>query len=314
MAEHRAQVEALTYGYGARRPVLRGVSLEVEAGEVVGLLGRNGSGKTTLLRLLAGLLRPTAGRVRVGSEDPPAVVLDRTPFVEALTAEENFRLALQLRGTARATSATAAGRWLEAFGLAADRARPVNEFSLGMRRRLALAEAFAAEVSLRMLDEPTLGLDPEGRERLAAELEAAAVGGAAAVVATNDAPFAGRVCDRVLLLHRGEIVAAGPPARLIADLDAPTLIELEVDPPPAGVAPDGLTVVTRDATGLTLAARDAAESMEATWSWLRRSGARLRALRIREPDLADVFAARTGERLGPSTPDGDARLAVEARR
>lgn len=303
MAEHRARAEDLAYRYRVERPVLQGVSFEVATGEVVGLLGRNGSGKSTLLRLLAGRLAPTSGRVSVsGSAGPPAVVLDRTPFLGALTAEHNLRVSLRLRGRRR-TELEDASRWLDVFGLGAERDRPVDEFSLGMRRRLGLAEAFAARSSLLLLDEPTLGLDPPGRERLAMELSAAASGGTAALVATNDAPFAARACDRVLLLHAGRIVAGGVPERLIAELDAPTLIELEAVPaPPASPPPDGLTIVARDPTRLTLAARDPAASLERLWPWLARSGARLRTLRIREPDLADVFAARTGARLEAPEP------------
>ena len=293
------RIEDLAFRYGDTH-VLRGVSFDVGAGDIVGLLGRNGSGKTTLLRLLARLLRPTSGEVTLAGEGRPAVVLDRTPFLEALTAEENLRLSLRLRGVAAADRETSAVRRLRAFGLADDRTRPVNEFSLGMRRRLALAEAFAAAPALLLLDEPTLGLDPEGRETLARELAAAAAGGTAGVLATNDARFAARACHRVLLLHGGSIVAAGAPAALVAGLAAPTLVELETDPaPPEAEPPPGLRVVARDAASLTLATSDAPVSIERLWPWLQRGAVRLRALRIREPDLSDVFAARTGERLEP---------------
>lgn len=300
MEERRARAEALTYAYPGARPVLRDVTFSVVGGESLGLLGRNGSGKTSLLRLLAGLLRPTAGEASVTGAARPAVVLDRTPFLETLTAEENLRLSLRLRGVAAEDREASAARWLRIFGLAADRARPVDELSLGMRRRLALAEAFAAAPPVLLLDEPTLGLDPEGRETLVRELRAAAAAGTAGIVATNDARFAARACDRVLLLHGGSIVAAGPPAALVAELAAPTLVELETEPaPPDAEPPPGLRVVARDAASLTLAVPDAAGSMESLWPWLQRRDVRLRALRIREPDLSDVFAARTGERLEP---------------
>ena len=274
------------------------VSFDAAPGEVVGLLGRNGSGKTTILRLLSGLLSPTSGRIHAAS--PSAVVLDRTAFQDSLSAAENLRVGLQLRGISRRDMAPAATKWLDAFGLSADADRPVGEYSLGMRRRLALAEAFAARPALVLLDEPTLGLDPEGRERLAEVLADATASGTAAIVATNDADFAARACRRVLLLNGGAIVARGVPADLIADLGAPTLIDIEATPaPPEGQPPGGLSVVARTASELTLSGADAASSVTAIVAWVERSGARLRALRIREPGLADVFQAHTGERLDP---------------
>ena len=273
----------------------------------MGLLGRNGSGKTTILRLLSGLLAPTSGRIHAAS--PSAVVLDRTAFQDSLSAAENLRVGLRLRGISRRDIPSAATEWLDVFGLSADADRPVGEYSLGMRRRLALAEAFAAGPELLLLDEPTLGLDPEGRERLADVLADATAAGAAAIVATNDADFAARACRRVLLLNGGCIVARGVPADLIADLGAPTVIEIEAVPaPPDGEPPAGLSEVARTASVLTLSGADAAGSVTAIVAWVERGGASLRALRIRVPDLADVFQAHTGERLDPvpATEEGTA--------
>ncbi|MGD8496508.1 MAG: ABC transporter ATP-binding protein [Gemmatimonadales bacterium] len=298
MTEPRAAATDLVFGYRAERPVLDRFSFASAPGDVLGLLGRNGSGKTTLLRLLAGLLEPTSGAVHV--ERPCAVVLDRTAFQDALSGAENLRIGLRLRGLSGPGVPESAREWLDTFGLAADADRPVEEYSLGMRRRLALAEAFAADPALLLLDEPTLGLDPEGREKLAAVLAGAAAAGAAALVATNDAAFAARACGRVLLLSDGRVVAGGSPAELIADLGAPTLVEVEADPaPPDGDPPAGLEVVGRDGAVITLSGEDAAGSVTAIVGWVQQSGAALRALRIREPDLADVFQAHTGERLDP---------------
>lgn len=301
MSPPRAAAVNLRFGYGADRPVLDRISFEVACGEVVGLFGRNGSGKTTLLRLLAGLLSPDSGHLAAAGR--PAVVLDRSAFQAALTGAENLRTGLCLRGFAADRVDDAVGEWLDAFGLLSDDDRPVAEFSLGMRRRLALAEAFAARPDLLLLDEPTLGLDPEGRVRLADVLADAASGGAAAVVATNDADFAALACDRVLMLSRGTVVAEGAPGALVAALGAPTLIEIEAMPAaPAGQPPDGLSIVGREDAVLTLSGAGAAESVSAIVAWIDRSGAGLRSLRIREPDLADVFLAHTGERLEPTPP------------
>lgn len=297
MTGPRVSAADLVFGYRAGRPVLDRLSLEVSAGEVVGLLGRNGSGKTTLLRLVAGLLEPTAGRI--DALRPAAVVLDRTAFQDALSGEENLRVGLRLRGV-RAGVPDASATWLGRLGLAADADRPVDEYSLGMRRRLALAEALAADPGLLLLDEPTLGLDPEGRDTLVDVLTRAAATGTATIVATNDAEFAARACGRVLLLSGGRVVAEGTPSDLIAGLRAPTVVEVEATPtPPATDPPAGLTLVGRDGRVVTLSGSDAAESVSAIVGWVERGGASLRSLRIREPGLADVFQAHTGERLDP---------------
>jgi ABC-2 type transport system ATP-binding protein len=278
VSERRVRVEGLSFDYGAGSAVLEAIDFEAHSGDVIGLLGRNGSGKTTLLRLLAGLLRPTSGTIEI--DDAPAVVSDRTPFVEPLEAWFMAEF------------------FLRCYRLLDDADRPVEEFSLGMRRRLALAEGFASNQQLVLLDEPTLGLDPAGRDRLIGMLEDHSGEGLTVVLATNDAGFAERACDQVLLLHDGRIAARGTPAIMVAALEAPTLLEIvTTGPPPPTPPPDGLTMVARSPTGLTLAARRASRRLPEVWAWLEANACSVREIRVREPDLADVFRAHTGEEL-----------------
>lgn len=301
MAELRVRVEGLRFAYRPERRVLEDLSFEVGAGEALGLLGRNGSGKTTLLRLLAGLLRPAAGGVEVAGR--PAVVTDRMPFLEPLTARANLLGTLALRGRPASEASEASAQLLRSFGLDAEADRPVEEFSLGMRRRLGLAEGFAADSDLLLLDEPTMGLDPAGRELLIEMLARRTSGGTSSVVATNDAEFARRACTRVLLLHRGKIVAMGSPEELIADLAAPVLLEIETTgPPPGSDPPGGLVVVARSVTGLTVSGARASSRLPEVWAWLAESGGAARGVRVREPGLGDVFRARTGEDLPSPAP------------
>lgn len=292
----RVRVAGLTYEYRRGHPVLDAIEFDVRAGEVVGVLGRNGSGKTTLLRLLAGILEPTAGRIDVAGR--PAFVADRAPFLESLTARENIRGVLALGGHRGSDAEALVESRLRDLELLDQANRPVREFSLGMRRRLALAEGIAASRQVVLLDEPTMGLDPGGRDRLGIILRDTVNGGAAIVMASNDAAFVERACDSVILLDRGEIVARGRPAGMIARLRAPTLLEITTaGPPPATPPPEGLAVVARSASGLTLSAADASRRLPAVSSWLDASGCALRELKIREPGLADVFRAHTGEEL-----------------
>lgn len=303
IGECRLRAEKLRFAYQADRPVLADIDLDAWSGDVVGLLGRNGSGKTTLMRLLAGLLRPTGGTIKTASF--PGVVLDRTPFLEPLTARENLLGTLALRGMPSEEAARATDRFLGSFGLSGDADRSVGEFSLGMRRRLALAEGFASNDELILLDEPTLGLDPAGRERLVEMLADHSGEGLTAVLATNDAAFAEAACDRVLLLHQGQIVAQGTPSILVAALGAPTVLEVTTTAvPPAASPPEGLALVARGANALSLSGADASRRLPEVWAWLESEGCPVREVKIRQPDLGDVFRAHTGEELTVPSSEG----------
>ncbi|MEN8145146.1 MAG: ABC transporter ATP-binding protein [Gemmatimonadota bacterium] len=298
----------LTFSYGSGPQVLAGVGLTVREREVLGLVGANGSGKTTLLRLIAGLLRPQAGALEVTTPDP-AVVFDRLPFQEALTGAENVSVTLDLRGRRSASDRQAGVRSLSDFGLAEASDQAVSAYSFGMRRRLALAEAFASEPSLLLLDEPTVGLDPLGRDCLAAALSQVSDRGGAALVATNDADFAEHCCDRVLLMHEGQVVSEGRPADLIAALAAPTVITVQfAGPAPAGTPPGGLAAI--NAAAGTLPTGVAAVGGEMSFSsgsgtaaladlcaWFATAGADIRSVQVREPGLADVLRSVAGASL-----------------
>jgi len=197
----------------AGTPVLDGVDLEVAPGEVVALLGPNGAGKTTLLRVLALLLRPTAGRIALfglDAADAPPVLRRRIGWVghesacyPDLTAAENlafyarlFRLDDPARRVADALA------WAD---LAGTGRRPVRAFSRGMAQRLALARAFLHAPDLLLLDEPFTGLDREGVARLQEKLAALARAGHAVVLATHDVDRVHPVATSTAILHRGRI-------------------------------------------------------------------------------------------------------------
>lgn len=203
--------DAIGKRFGARW-VLRGVSLRVQAGEVVGLLGPNGSGKSTLLRVLATLLRPTAGAARIGAAD---VVVDpdgarrqvgflaHSPgLYDDLTARENLAFAAAMLGT----SESAIDPLLERMGLAAAAGDRVRGFSAGMQRRLALARMLLGAPRVLLLDEPYSNLDVAGIALMNTVLrEQVANGGAALVVLHELAPAAGTL-DRTVTLGNGRIV------------------------------------------------------------------------------------------------------------
>ena len=203
-------------------PVLDGVSLDVRGGEAVALLGPNGAGKTTLLRILATLLRPTAGSLEIGGidarRDPErvrpllAMVAHGSYVYEDLTARENLRFWEVMRGgdvaPARLMAALAQ---VELDGVADERART---FSAGMKRRLALARVLLGQARVLLLDEPFTGLDQRGRKWVHEFLQTFKAGGGAVVVATHNFGGGLGVADRVGILMGGRLLVDRPAADL----------------------------------------------------------------------------------------------------
>jgi ABC-2 type transport system ATP-binding protein len=221
--------------YGERR-ALTAFDLDVAAHEIVGVLGPNGAGKTSLLRLIATGKRCAAGTLALLGHDArrPTTSLrrmigvagDEAVHVDALTGRENLALFARAAGMLPAAAARAAAAMLERFHLAADADRPVAEYSLGMRRRLLLAEALAHQPRLLVLDEPTTGLDPGGREALREVLQERAAAGAAVVCASNDVAEIERLAGRVVFLRGGRKVLEGGPRDLIAALGEEPVVEM----------------------------------------------------------------------------------------
>jgi ABC-2 type transport system ATP-binding protein len=223
-----------------RRRALDGVSFEVAEGEIFGFLGPNGSGKSTLFRLLATLLRPQGGEVEVCGQPlataPDAVrrrlgVVFQSPSLDLeLTVEENLLLQARLYSIPRAAARAASAGALARFGLADRRRERVKALSGGLRRRVELARAALHGPRLLLLDEPSTGLDPGARrafwvelERLRGEL------GMTVVLTTHFMEEADR-CDRLVLMHRGRIVAGGAPAALKAEIGGDTVSLATAEP------------------------------------------------------------------------------------
>ncbi len=293
------------YPGGAGRAV-DGVDLTVRAGTVLGLMGPNGSGKSTLLSILATAVRPDAGRVdrlpgRVASVDEArrrtAVVFDGSPFAEALSGRENVIRLLDLRGVPGEAAASRADAWLARFGLEERRDDPVRAYSHGMRRKVDLAAAFAAEPDLLLLDEPLGGLDASAREELAAALAEHAADGGAAVVADHGPRFLADACDRVAFLLDGRILARGTPAELMEAVEGTATVTVELatgggDPLPGGL-PDGVEPVGRRGAEVRFRA-PGGRALPEICDALLAAGREIVSVRVRRPDLDDAFLARAG--------------------
>lgn len=225
-------VRGLRKSYGDH-VVLDGVDLAVPVGTVTALLGPNGAGKTTTVGVLATLLAPDAGTVRVAGHDvvaePQAVraAIGVTGQVSAvddlLTGTENLRLMTALHHLGRREGRERAGTLLTRFGLADAAGKPVSTWSGGMRRKLDLAMTLVGDPAVVFLDEPTTGLDPRSRRALWDEVRALVAGGTTILLTTQYLEEADLLADRVAVLDGGRVVAEGTPVDLKSAHDAGSL-------------------------------------------------------------------------------------------
>jgi ABC-2 type transport system ATP-binding protein len=215
----------LTKSFGAKTAV-RGVSLRVEAGEVMGFLGPNGSGKTTTIRLLMGLLRPSSGRASILGRDchADAVALKRDvgylpdePFLYPyLSGLEILELVAGLHGFPRDESRRRAGALAERLGLGAAAGAYSVTYSLGMKKRLALAMALIHTPRVLIMDEPTNGLDPKGAREMRSTIAELAAEGRTIFLSTHLLDAAEKLCHRVAIIRDGALQAVGAPVELRA--------------------------------------------------------------------------------------------------
>jgi ABC-2 type transport system ATP-binding protein len=223
--EYGVRVEALTKQFGDVT-ALRGVSLEIQAGRVLGLLGHNGAGKTTMLRILTTLSAPTSGRAWVAGHDVVAAP-DRvrasiglagqaSTVDDLLSARKNLEMIGHLYHLPKPKVTARAQELLALVNLADVADKLVKTFSGGMRRRLDLAAALVASPPVLFLDEPTTGLDPHARNELWALLRTHVAGGATLVLTTQYLDEADRLADDIIVLDHGEVVARGTPGELKA--------------------------------------------------------------------------------------------------
>jgi ABC-2 type transport system ATP-binding protein len=303
-------VSALAKRYG-RHPALRGVDLDVRAGEIHGLLGPNGAGKTTLMRVVLGLVEADAGSVRIfgepasGSLGPPpptvAGFVDAPRFYPYLSGRRNLRLLARLDGAGDATERIA--RALEQVGLAADADRPFAGYSAGMQQRLALAAALLRSPKLLLLDEPTSSLDPAGARDLRALVRRLSAGGVAVLLSSHDLAEVRDLCTTTTILRRGTVAFAGTFDELGARApDALHRLRTSDDAGALAVASAlERTHATAAADGQGLDVRAGESERDAFVLALGREGIAVRSLESHDRSLEDLFLQLTegGEEPGP---------------
>jgi ABC-2 type transport system ATP-binding protein len=287
---------------------VRGIDLDVKAGELVGLLGPNGAGKTTTQRMLATLLQPTAGEAKVAGCDlrrDPVGVRRQLGYVSqsggtnpAAKVDEELVTQAELYGLSRAEGRARAQRLREMLDLGDLGDRLVKTLSGGQRRRLDIALGLVHSPKLIFLDEPSTGLDPQTRANLWQHIRALREGGATILLTTHYLEEADALCDRILIIDHGTIVAEGTPAELKRRISG-DLVTFEVDD--AAHAAETLRGLARDVTPVERGLRVTVDNGEAQALPLMRAlddaGIKVGALSIRHPSLDDVFLTLTGRSL-----------------
>ena len=206
---------------------LSDVSIQLNKGEIVGLVGGNGAGKTTLLRLLCGVYRPSNGSVRFvdDGEDKSVdevrgrlgVVPESTGLYSRLTAWENIRYHTRIHGRDDEKSWSRTHRFAKSLDIVDDLHRPTRGFSRGMRQKIALIRSIAHGPDLLLLDEPTAGLDVTSARKVRDLVRQLGDDGGTVIYSTHMLSEAQRICDRIIILHNGTVRADGSPIELLEE-------------------------------------------------------------------------------------------------
>jgi ABC-2 type transport system ATP-binding protein len=302
-------VEHLAKSFGATRAVVD-VSLSVARGEVVGLLGPNGAGKSTTVAMICGLVKPDSGSVTIdgetiASDDSPVklrigLVPQDVSLYEDLGARSNLELFGALYGIEGALLKERVDAALALTGLT-DRAKDKpSTYSGGMKRRLNIAAALVHDPDLLILDEPTVGVDPQSRNAIFDNLEALAARGKAIIYTTHYMEEAERLADRIVIIDHGQVVASDSPGALVRSLGSSGLVTIEVGGEVdvgALLAEPGVTRADQRGEVLTIAIADLGASLPHVMTWLAGRGHAIRRVSSAEANLEDVFLSLTGRQL-----------------
>jgi ABC-2 type transport system ATP-binding protein len=284
---------------------VKGVTFDVERGEIFAFLGPNGAGKSTTIKMLCTLLRPTAGHATVAGHDvarePRAaranigLVFQERTLDEQLTAEENLAFHGALYGIPKREIAGRSKRVLDMVSLS-DRATDlVSTFSGGMARRLEIARGLMHTPTVLFLDEPTIGLDPQTRARIWEDVQRLRDEHGVTVFMTTHYMDEAEFADRIAIIDRGTIVAMGSPAKLKASVGLDTVLLATADDTTAAARlQEAGYDLSMTGEGVLVRTADGESDVPAL---LAKAGVPVRLVRVRRPTLDDVFLHYTGREM-----------------
>lgn len=290
-------VTDLSKRYGEREAV-RSISFDLPRSQIFGLLGPNGAGKTTTIGMVAGIVSPSSGAVHVAGK--LGLVPQRIALYPTFTAEENLDFFGRIHGLDRSVRKARVEALIEMAGLTSRAGDPVGEFSSGMKRRLNLVCGVVHEPDLVLLDEPTVGVDPQSRERIYESLVELAKQGLALLLTTHYLDEAERLCDRIAIMDEGSIIANGSVDELLGHASLERTLELELVRKPRedlGAKLDALGARLVAERSYSIAGAEAMRMLPELLALVAAEGNDVHELRVHRPNLGDVFLHLTGKAL-----------------
>ncbi len=285
---------------------LDGASLTLREGELLALLGPNGAGKTTLIRAIAGRVQLDAGDIRLfgaplaGRRTDPrlGIVPQEIAIYPSLTARENLAAFGRLQGVAPRDLADRVAWALKATALADRANEPIKAFSGGMKRRLNIACGFIHRPRVVLLDEPTVGVDPQSRESIYDMLGELTRDGVSLLLTTHHLEEAEARCSRTVIIDHGRVIAGGTLAELVdRTVGRHRLVTLRLDAPIDRAVPAGAVVDAADARLLRARVEDVSRDLPALLAAVASAGGAIQDVDVRGPSLQSVFIHLTGREL-----------------
>jgi ABC-2 type transport system ATP-binding protein len=304
------EVSKLTKNYG-KVEALRNISISVAPGQIYGLLGPNGAGKSTTINILSGLLRPSTGSVSIGgfdvSQSPQqakkilGVVPQQSVVIEELSAVQNCRFFGSLYGVPPDVLKSRSEELLDWVGLSGRKKDPVSQYSGGMMRRLTLVLALIHEPKALILDEPTVGLDPQTRLQILEHIQEVSRRGTAVLLSTHYLDEAERLCDRIGIIDEGAIIIEGTLHELRAGIEDVQIIRLRgpFDREPLAAFVEGIdggSVMPGDEEEMVVA-QPSASAHATRLLEMAASLENVREVSVRPPSLESLFIRLTGKEL-----------------